>query len=274
LTVDSRNSFAPQLVSAPTEPGFHPRLFGNYFHNFSKGVSGKNLQWQLAGIASTALIISTGTDYRVERYFNQHPAYGHASRPMIFLGTFLPVVASGSLYLTAKLAKDNELLGASYAVIQSSLTTLLYVSLLKAITGRPHPDWQNHSDMKALSKQFRFGFMRGGIFWGWPSGHTASTVAVASALMNYYPHNTWLKIAGYGLMGYTAFGVTAFHRGGMHWFSDAVAALLMTYPIGATIGKYYRNQYDAAHKTSDATNQIRFSGLAYDGMGFSFGWSF
>jgi membrane-associated phospholipid phosphatase len=132
---------------------------------------------------------------------------------------------------------------ASFAVLQSSLVAFLYNSLLKAVTGRPNPDWQHHTDMKELSKTFRFGFMRGGIFWGWPSGHTSSAMAVVSALTSFYSEKTWLKIAGYSVVAYMMYGVSSLHRGGMHWFSDAVAAAFMSYAIGSTIGKYYRDQF-------------------------------
>ncbi len=76
--------------------------------------------------------------------------------------------------------------------------------------------------MDSLSKTFRFGFLHGGIYWGWRSGHTAATMAVVSALTNYYPGRPWLNIAGYGLVAYTMFGVSSINRGGMHWFSDAM----------------------------------------------------
>ena len=40
------------------------------------------------------------------------------------------------------------------------------------------------------------------------------------------------------------YGVSSLHRGGMHWFSDAVAAAFMSYAIGSTIGKYYRSKFE------------------------------
>jgi membrane-associated phospholipid phosphatase len=164
---------------------------------------------------------------------------------------FIPFVTGGSLYAYGKLGKDDRAVAASFAVLQSSLIAFLYNSLLKAITGRPNPDWQHHSDMKELSKTFRFGFMRGGIFWGWPSGHTSSTMAVVSSLTSFYADKTWLKIAGYSLVAYMMYGVTSLHRGGMHWFSDAVAAAFMSYAIGSTVGKYYRSKFQPGENSGE-----------------------
>ena len=153
----------------------------------------------------------------------------------------------GTLFAYGKLKKDDEAVGASFAVLQSSLIAFGYNTLLKAITGRPNPDWRHTEDMDDLSKTFRFGFLRGGVFWGWPSGHTSSTMAVVSALTSFYPDKTWLKVVGYSYVAYMILGVSSVNRGGMHWFSDAVAASLMSYAIGSTVGKYYRSKFGPAN---------------------------
>ena len=241
----SANSAAPDLT-----------LFGNFGNNFLDSFKGNNLYLHLAAVASTYLIVSQDIDYKVEKYFNEHEEFGEAGRPVVFSGMMLPFIASGSLYAYGKIKKDDEVLGASYAVMQSSIIALLYNSFLKAITGRPHPDWRNSNDIEGLSKTFRFGFMRGGMFWGWPSGHTSSTMAVVSALTNYYPDKTWLKIAGYSLAAYTIFGVSSVNRGGMHWFSDAVAAAFIYYAIGSTVGKYYRKVYSSPNPAGTNSSKI------------------
>ena len=255
------------ILNQTGSSGQNLSVFDHFGQNFLNSFKGNNLYLQLAGIASTALIVTTNTDYHVERYFNEHEAFSNIARPVVFTGMFLPFIASGSLYAYAKFKNDNEVLGASFAVMQASITEFLYNSLLKAITGRPHPDWQHTNDMKTLSKTFRFGFDRGGIFWGWPSGHTAATTAVVSALMGYYPNSTWLKVAGFSLMAYTIFGVSAFHRGGMHWFSDAVAAAFMSYAVGSTIGKYYRSRF--SNIGSQSSSLMPVIGNNFGGFSFS-----
>jgi len=229
-------------------------LFGNIGNNIINSFKGDNLYLHLAGVASTVLIVTTNTDYYVQHFFNEHEPYGNAAIPLIHYAIYIPFVTGGSLYAYGKLNKDDRAVAASFAVFQSSLVALAYNSLLKAITGRPHPDWQDSTDMKSLSKTFRFGFLRGGVWWGWPSGHTSSLMAVVSALTNFYSDKTWLKITGYSLVAYMMFGVSSLHRGGMHWFSDAVAAAFMSYAIGSTIGKYYRSKFQS--KTSTGLSPV------------------
>jgi len=233
--------------------GGNLNLFGNFGNNILDSFKGKNIYLHLTAIASTALLVTTDVDYNVEHYFNQHEEYGNWARPILYTGMYLPFVAGGGLFAYAKIKNDNEALGASFAILQASLIEFMYNSTLKAITGRPGPDWRHNEDMKSLSKTFRFGFLRGGIYWGWPSGHTSTTMAVVSALTNYYPNATWLKIAGYSWVAYTMFGVSSVGRGGMHWLSDAVAGALMSYAVGSTVGKYYRKVYNS--QTSTGANQ-------------------
>ncbi len=267
---------ASSLVERPlqtTPAGGDSKLtvYGNFGNNFLNSFRGTSLYLQLGGVAATALIVGTGTDYTVEHYFNTQPEFGRWAHPVVFTGQFLPFVAGGSLLAYGAIGNNKQVLGASFAVIQASVMELMYNSLLKAITGRPHPDWRHVSDMDSLSRTFRFGFLRGGVFWGWPSGHTAATTAVVSALLGYYPNSTWLKVAGFGLIAYTIFGVSATNRGGMHWFSDAIAGALISYAVGSTVGKYYRSVYSAQASASAAQSRIGLNPQVNPiGINFSF----
>jgi membrane-associated phospholipid phosphatase len=263
-TAGQRNRFDGKFLLLPpgsqrtTNPS-KLNLFGNFGNNILDSFKGDNAYLHLSAIAATALLVATDVDYDVEHFFNQHEEYGQWARPILYTGMFLPFAAGGGLFAYAKIRNDNEALGASFAVLQASLIEFMYNSTLKAITGRPGPDWRHNEDMEGLSKTFRFGFLRGGIYWGWPSGHTSTTMAVVSALTNYYPDETWLKVVGYGWVAYTMFGVSSVGRGGMHWFSDAVAGALMSYAIGSTVGKYYRRVYDS-QKSAGASAAANYFG--------------
>ncbi len=238
-------SFTSGTAASSSTAGQYTDLspFGNIGNNFIDSFKGDNIYLPLTAIASTCLLVAGVVDYDMENFANTNPGVGQYGRGVFITGQFLPFLAGGSLLLYGGAARDKEVLGASFAVIQASLLELMYNTALKAVTGRPGPDWRHNSDMDSLSRVFRFGFLRGGVFWGWPSGHTAATMAVVSSLIGYYPNSTWLKVAGFGLVAYTIYAVSTVNRGGMHWFSDAVAAALMSYAIGSTVGRYYRNVY-------------------------------
>lgn len=276
--IESRTSVGqkaqfPSPAQAETNNEGDVSLFGNFGNNFVDSFRGNSIYLHLTAITATAIIVDQGIDYDVEHYFNQHAEYGAWARPVVFTGEYLPFIAGGSLFAYAKIKNDNQTLGASFAVMQASFIEFLYNSGLKAITGRPHPDWRNVSDMDSLSRSFRFGFLRGGVFWGWPSGHTAATMAVVSALTSYYPDKGWLKVAGFGLVAYTMFGVSANNRGGMHWFSDAVAGALMSYAVGSTVGKYYRSVYSGQGQHSPPQSSVNPS-MGVNPMGINLSFQF
>jgi membrane-associated phospholipid phosphatase len=177
---------------------------------------------------------------------------------VVATGSMLTPLTGGVCYLSGAAASNPELKGLGSALLQAQVLTSLTIGVLKGFTGRPHPDPNSGADMRKLSRSFRFGFLRGGLFWGWPSGHTASTTALVSTLTAFYPEETWLKIGGAALMGYTIVGVSAVGGGRMHWFSDAVAAAFMTYAIGHTVGDYYHRQ--VFHQgTSMRLSKVRIS---------------
>jgi len=252
FSVDNLPSELTSIDQSSTQVDFN--LFGNFGNNILNSFKGNNLYLHLAGIALTSVLVTQDLDYKVEHFFNQNPDYGQWARPILVTGQLLPFIVGGGLYAYGKFDNNSKYVGASFAVLQASLIEFLYNSTLKAITGRPGPDWRHNTDMESLSKTFRFGFLRGGIFWGWPSGHTSATMAVVSALTNYFPDATWLKIVGFSWVAYTIYGVSSVNRGGMHWFSDAIAAALMSYAVGSTVGKYYRSVYNNA-VSSNLTSQ-------------------
>jgi membrane-associated phospholipid phosphatase len=255
----------PTISAGVNEAGSAPdlNLFGNIGNNFLHSFKGGNLYLQVSAVGATALLVPTDVDYRIEHYFNTHPQYTGWSNAVNYTGQDLPFIVGGGLLAYAELAGNNEVLGASFAVIQASLIAVVYNSALKAFTGRPGPRWQYNSDMEALSETFRFGFLRGGIYWGWPSGHTVASMAVVSALTSYYPNSTWLKIAGYGIVGYTMAAVSAHNRGGMHWFSDAVAGALISYTIGSSVGSYFRSVYSGGAGAAATSTGLTLSPTLY-----------
>ncbi|HXB59002.1 MAG TPA: phosphatase PAP2 family protein, partial [Candidatus Acidoferrales bacterium] len=82
---------------------------------------------------------------------------------------------------------------------------------------------------------FRFGFMRGGIFWGWPSSHTTTAFAMAFTLFTLFHRKKLLQVVVITYAFYIGVGVSMT----IHWFSDFVAGAIIGMVIGITVGKSY-----------------------------------
>jgi membrane-associated phospholipid phosphatase len=209
--------------------------FSGILENTVHAFTGWNLALQLAGVASAPIIITSGADTGVHNYMVEHHQLGIASAPAVYGGYLAPFLIGGSL-MTWGLAKHSQrALAASSAVLQAGLLMLVYQSLLKTVTGRPHPEPERYDDDSA-SRTFRFGFMRGGVHYGWPSGHLMISSSILVSLLRVYPDNLWLKLVGPVLLGYVFYAVATHESNSMHWFSDMVSGTLMGVAIGNAVG--------------------------------------
>ncbi len=220
--------------------------FTGVLKNTGDCFKGVNLAFHSLAAASTYLLIQTNIDYEVQNYFSKDNNFQTFAGPAAWTGYIAPVVLSVGIYFFGKYKNDNEIIAAGSAVIQASLVSVTYSSLLKAITGRPGPDPEKSPNMKEVSRKFRFGFLRGGIHYGWPSGHLTVNTAAVTSLMYFYKDKDkdWLKILGSLYLSYLVIGVTAHEKATMHWFSDVVAGTIMGFTIGATIGNNFRKAFN------------------------------
>jgi hypothetical protein len=80
--------------------------------NAMKSFSGKNIIFQSAAFISTSFLVSSDVDYRVYKYFYDHPEYDKYTTPAVWVGYSLPLVLGGSLYAYGKLYRENEIIAA------------------------------------------------------------------------------------------------------------------------------------------------------------------
>jgi membrane-associated phospholipid phosphatase len=124
----------------------------------------------------------------------------------------------------------------TWAIIQAEVLGGIIAAGYKAVAGRAHPA---HGVGTDLTHVFKFGLLRGGVFWGWPSSHTTITFAMAVTVFRLFLKQKWL---GYLAITY------AFHVGlgvsmTIHWFSDFVAGALIGTAVGLVVGvSFSRNQ--------------------------------
>jgi hypothetical protein len=209
--------------------------FSEILDNTMHAFTGWNLVLQCAGVASAPIIIGSGADTRFHNFMVEHKQVGVISAPAVYGGYLVPFVLGGPMMVWGLTKNSQRSLAASSAVLQSSLLVLVYQSLIKSVTGRPHPD-PVHFDDDSASRTFRFGFMRGGVHYGWPSGHMMLTTSILASLMRVYPENVWLKLGGSAILGYFLYGVASHESNSMHWLSDMVSGSLMGYAIGNAVG--------------------------------------
>jgi membrane-associated phospholipid phosphatase len=113
-------------------------------------------------------------------------------------------------------------------------------SFYKVFTGRiPPPHFLGHGPLVDISHGFRLGFLRGGIYEGWPSSHSTIAFAMAVVLWKLYPENQIARYAALLYAFYVSIGVSI--RIPIHWFSDFVAGAIIDSLIGAVVGKSFKH---------------------------------
>ena len=117
----------------------------------------------------------------------------------------------------------------AWAISQAEVIGGIVAAGYKAITGRAHPA---HVVGPDLTHVFKFGLLRGGVFWGWPSSHTTIAFAMAVTVFRLYPKQKWLGSLAISYAFYIGLGVSMT----IHWFSDFVAGALIGSVIGMVVG--------------------------------------
>jgi hypothetical protein len=244
--------------------------FTDFLKNSSECFTGKNILFHVSGILATAGIVKNGMDKDVHNYFIKNRQYEPYSAPAVHLGSVAPFLLGGVIWLYGLDSKKDKEKTIGSAVLQACAVSFLYASTLKFFTGRPNPKAIEYKD-NSYAETFRFGFNKGGIYFGWPSSHMMTNTAMITSFLSFYKDNTALNIIGYTYLGYLFCSVISFRWSTMHWFSEAVAGTIMGYAIGSTVGKNFSNRWDNHNKNE----KINFSILPLlQGCNLSFTWSF
>jgi membrane-associated phospholipid phosphatase len=219
-----------------------PTSFFNFFYkillNIKTIFSGKNVLWHALAIVLTILLVTSGFDWYYYQTTRNRVPLGSIFLAVI-LGGVLPILVPLILYASALLTKHTKVLVTGFALGQAAMLGSLISSAYKALTGRSHPIGLRAGDMMTLAeditRQFKFGFWRGGIFWGWPSSHTTIAFAMSVTLIILFPKNIWIRILGAAYALYVGLAVSI----SIHWFSDFVAGAIIGSLIGVVVGKRF-----------------------------------
>ena len=253
-------------VSERESYSVHP--FTNLGTNIVDSFTGFNILLHGAAVGSTYLFTSTGVDWNTHTFFRDNDTYEGLFTPAAYIGYGLPAVLSGGFYLAGLLGDNNKALTAGSAMIQAIMISIVYNTLLKAFTGRPNPGSERYDN----SRTFRFGFFRGGLHYGWPSGHMCTNTAMIVSLAYIYNDSWIVKIGGLLYLTYMFFGVIAHEGGTMHWFSDAVAGTLMGLAVGMAVGRNFKSVLNVENE--DGTEVGLLPILAPQRQGIAISYSF
>jgi membrane-associated phospholipid phosphatase len=174
-------------------------------------VNGGNLVALLGAGAASVTLSTSGVDDHVADYFARHDTFGRFTGESLFVVGMPAVHFAGTAlwYVLAAECQDDP-------GRQRALTMFSALTITGAVTG-------------GIKLAVRNDQPDGGP-WSWPSCHTASSVAVASVLHEFYG---W-KV---GLPAYAGAGLVAWRMmdEGDHWASDVLFGAVLGWVVGHTV---------------------------------------
>lgn len=210
----------------------------NFVGNVRECFSLRNLRWHVLAMVLTYAIVMSGFDwyYYVRA---QKLGLGNYLFPAAILGGLLPMILPLVLFFIGIVIRNRRTINTALAVAEAALIGLLISSFYKAFTGRIQPPYHSQS-LVDISHQFQFGFLRHGIFWGWPSSHTTVAFAVAVTLFILYRSNVWIRYGALTVAFYIGIGISV----NIHWFSEFVAGAIFGSVIGIVVGRCFLDRQE------------------------------
>jgi len=198
---------------------------------------GRRIVWHVIAILLTVILVTSGFDWHYYLATRSHTLRSWMF-PAVVIGGLLPLALPPILLALGIIARNARVILTGWAVGQAELLGALIVAAYKAITGRAHPAHFAGAD---ISHVFHFGWMRGGVFWGWPSSHATIAFAMAVAVFTLCPKQRWLGWVVILYACYVGLGVSLT----IHWFSDFAAGAIIGSVIGAVVGKSFGSDSSA-----------------------------
>ena len=207
------------------------RFFETMPGNFAACFGKRMLLWHGIAILLTAVCVVSGFD---QGWFEATRAQALRTWmfPAVRIGWYLPVYLPLLLLVVGWVCLKPVALRAGWAIAQAEIIGGVVAAAYKAVTGRAHPPRTLDAD---LSHVFKFGFLRGGVFWGWPSSHTTIAFAMAVTVYTLFPKRRWLGCAALVYAFYIGTGVSLT----IHWFSDFIAGAIFGSIVGAVVGRAF-----------------------------------
>ena len=189
---------------------------------------GRMLVWHLSAILLTLALVVSGFDWQ---YFlcTRSPILRSWLWPAVPIGGLLPIALPLILLVLGSAVRSAPARLIAWAITQAEVSGGIIAAGYKAVTGRAHP---SHAVGTDLTHDFKFGLLRGGVFWGWPSSHTTIAFAMAVTIFRLCPKHKWLGHLAIGYAFYIGFGVSIT----IHWFSDFVAGALIGTAVSMVVG--------------------------------------
>lgn len=245
-------------LAAETSAPRKLHIFSGLFSNYADCFMGYNLIGWAAVPASTAILVNTGVDERINTAVSRSPLWPRSHDVFALrVGDFLPIVPHAVFFTYGYFWGSSELAAAGAAGVQAVGLNGATIVFLKWVSGRPRPQYDSNTGTTPRDKEFNLNVFEQAVDSGryrWPSGHTSAMFAMVSSFYGFYPNKHWIAISGYPLASLMGFAMV---NGNYHWLSDVTAGAIIGTIIGWTTGQNFRRMYNKSQETSSTLTRMK-----------------
>jgi hypothetical protein len=221
-----------------------PALFHKFLTNIITIFRGRNLLAHAAAIGLTICLVHFGWDWAYYRA-TRAGMFAQVALPAIMLGSVVPIFGTLAILALALVCRQRVLATTGWALGQAAILGYLISISYKAWTGRIPPPFRgfrmsaaNANSLTDTSHGFQLGFLKGGVFWGWPSSHTTIACAMSVCVITLFPKHKLVVVLAVIYALYVGLAVSV----SIHWLSEFVAGAIIGSVIGRVVGASFRTR--------------------------------
>jgi membrane-associated phospholipid phosphatase len=216
-------------------------LFHEFGWNFLRSIAYKRGVFFGGAVILSVIIIAGGFDWFWDRLAWSHLILAYLGLPGLYLGYAFPIALPLIVFTLGLYAKNERTQIAGLALIQTLGVSWGFQSIIKIFTSRELPNIMNieaqvHS-ARLDNYSAEFHGISLNVLDGWPSGHMATSLAVAVTFAAFFPKKRGLCVFFYILAAFIGVSVSL----NTHWASDVVAGALMGWAAGKVVSQSFTN---------------------------------
>lgn len=265
------NKDAYNQTTAITPRAYFILLGSNFKQQATKPFHMNGHDWRNVGIGALVIGAFGFSDEPVQKYVldlrNRNPSIGKVSKFVTNTGGPYEVITLSLMAGYGIIFKKEKFKTTSLLASQSYITSGVFMTLIKGLTGRQRPFVYHPNQVEAEPKfhgPFHSPFVDINgkkIGSSFPSGHTAGAFAAATVFAKEYRNKPWVKVLAYGSASLIGASRITENK---HWVSDVLA--------GAALGFFSGNQVvNNYHRYATLQNEKRKKGSVTFNLNFDMG---
>jgi len=233
----------------PEEKGLLHRFGSDHAQIWTSPLRWKMTDWLWAGglsLATAALIHNDEAIYRdIKKFQAENKIIDNLTPFFSTLCQGFPYVMGAAFLAHGFLFKDSKALTTGSLSLQAMIHSFVVIQLMKHLTGRQRPSWENGADAWAGPSGFLERYKPGqwARYDAFASGHTITIWSLATVVAHQYNKTPWIPILSYSVAAVSGMATVT---DDLHWVSDVLVGAALGFAIGKFVIRRHQTKWTLA----------------------------